>query len=55
MVRSMGDVLDLQLAVGRHWMATVLAVVDAYAALLDPRPDLAVPPRTADRPHWWWS
>lgn len=47
--------LGYQAAIVSQYMKAVLAAVHAYAGLLDPRPDLAVPARSVKAPYaWWW-
>lgn len=42
-------------AVVEGWLSTAFAVAGLYLALLDPRPDLAVPARGVKLPYlWWW-
>jgi hypothetical protein len=44
-----------QTAVVEHWARSVCTVVKSYVALLDPRPDLAIPARSVQRAYaWWW-
>jgi hypothetical protein len=39
----------------REWMVALVGVASAYAAVLDPRPDLATPARAIRTPlGWWW-
>lgn len=43
-------------AAGRQWLKCLIRLSHCYAALLDPRPDLAVPARRIRTPYavWWW-
>jgi hypothetical protein len=44
-----------QRALVRQWIRLSLTVAYWYAALLDPRPDLAVPARKTKVWYaWWW-
>jgi hypothetical protein len=44
-----------QAALGEAWFFTLFQRATLYAALLDPRPDLAVPARSVKLPFlWWW-
>jgi len=48
-------VVNYQAAVGQRWLSTLLAVAGSYAAVMDPRPDLAIPARNIEFPYiWWW-
>jgi hypothetical protein len=50
------DLLWLPATVGQHWVKLACRTTHWYAALLDPRPDLAVPARSVRTPYvfWWW-
>jgi hypothetical protein len=43
-----------QTALGEGWFSMLFKVVTIYTALLDPRPDLAVPARRVKLPFMWW-
>ena len=48
-------VVKYQAAVGGQWLSTLLVIAGCYAAVMDPRPDLAIPARSIRFPYaWWW-
>jgi hypothetical protein len=48
-------VVNFQTALGRQWLSTLLVAAGSYAAVMDPRPDLAIPARSIKFPYlWWW-
>lgn len=55
MTQGYRELIGLQTAFATDWMRAVIAVIKCYAALLDPRPDLAVPARQIRAAYrWWW-
>ncbi|MBL8660207.1 MAG: hypothetical protein JNM75_10685 [Rhodospirillales bacterium] len=47
--------IGCQAALTNQCVKALLAAVEFYAGLLDPRPDLAVPARSVKVPYvWWW-
>lgn len=49
------SLLTYQHALVRQWLQLSLSFANWYAAVLDPRPDLAVPARKAKALYaWWW-
>lgn len=49
------SLLGFQSAVVRQWLRALSAAADLYAAILDPRPDLAIPARRVRGGYrWWW-
>jgi hypothetical protein len=44
------------MVLAQRWLSAVLQVTGVYAAVLDPRPDLSIPARSASVPYmfWWW-
>jgi hypothetical protein len=48
-------VVEYQAAVGGQWLSTLLVIAGSYTAVMDPRPDLAIPPRSIKFLYsWWW-
>jgi hypothetical protein len=43
-----------QAVFGEQLVSTFLTIAKSYAALMDPRPDLAVPARSIKLPFMWW-
>lgn len=55
MTQGYRELFGFQAALAEHWVQSVCAVAQCYVALLDPRPDLAVPARSVQAPYrWWW-
>lgn len=55
MLGPYGALVGYQSAVVSQYMKVLLAAAHAYAGLLDPRPDLALPARSVKVPYaWWW-
>jgi hypothetical protein len=55
MLGPYGALVGYQAAIVSQYMKVVLGAAHAYADLLDPRPDLAVPARSVKVPYaWWW-
>ena len=55
MVSSNKDLVLVNAALGRQWVRLTVDAIEWYAALIDPRPDLAVPARQVKIPYiWWW-
>lgn len=49
------EVARWQMDLARHWLGAVASVCSEFAAVMDPRPDLAVPARTVMKSYgWWW-
>lgn len=45
----------LQVAIGQQWFSVLRSILGFYAAVWDPRPDLARPARSVRIPYiWWW-
>lgn len=56
MNRSLQAVANFHMIWVHCWMDSAKSMVDAYASMLDPRPDLAVPARsTLAHYEWWWG
>jgi hypothetical protein len=44
-----------QAAISQRLLSALLVIAGSYAALMDPRPDLAIPARSIKFPYiWWW-
>ena len=55
MSRTCIPLVKYQVAVGGQWLSTLLVIAGSYAAVMDPRPDLATPARSIKLPYtWWW-
>lgn len=49
------DALDYPTTIACQFVRMVLTAVGTYAAVIDPRPDLAIPARSARILYaWWW-
>lgn len=48
------NLMRYQAAVGEQWLTMLTALAESYAAILDPRPDLALPARRVKLPFFWW-
>jgi hypothetical protein len=48
-------VIKYQEALANQFMRALVSILNLYAGLLDPRPDLSTPARAVKVPYaWWW-
>lgn len=49
------EVLAFQTALGQSYLSLLSTTIDCCGAVLDPRPDLAIPARRVRSAYaWWW-